>query len=58
MIIQSIVSNLRKWRDYRASERHIWNVVRELSNMTDRDLRDLGIDRADIETIARQTATA
>ena len=58
MIIQSIVSNLRKWRDYRASERHIWNVVRELSNMTDRDLRDLGIDRADIETIARQTPTA
>lgn len=58
MIIQSIVSNLRKWREYRANERHIWNAVRELSKMSDRDLRDLGIDRADIETVARQTGPA
>lgn len=58
MIIQSIASTLRKWREYRAHERQVWNAVRELSDMSDRDLRDLGIDRVDIETIARQTTTA
>jgi len=31
-------------------------VYRQLSNMTDRDLRDIGISRGDIETIARQSA--
>lgn len=34
--------------------RHVyWNVVRELSTYSDRELHDLGIDRADIEQIAR-----
>ena len=30
-----------------------WNVVKELSYYTDRELHDLGIDRADIPDIAR-----
>jgi uncharacterized protein YjiS (DUF1127 family) len=29
-----------------------WSVVRELSAYSDRELHDLGIDRADIEQIA------
>ena len=29
-------------------------TVRELSNMTDRELRDIGICRADIRRIARE----
>ncbi len=35
-----------------------WNVVRELSSYSDRDLHDLGIDRADISQIAREAAKA
>jgi uncharacterized protein YjiS (DUF1127 family) len=30
-----------------------WNVVHELSEYTDRELHDIGIDRADIHAIAR-----
>jgi uncharacterized protein YjiS (DUF1127 family) len=33
-----------------------WNVVRELSSYSDRELHDLGIDRADIGQIAREAA--
>ena len=33
-----------------------WSVVRELSAYTDRELHDLGIDRADIPQIAAQAA--
>ncbi len=33
-----------------------WNVVRELSSYTDRELHDIGIDRADIGAIARKAA--
>ena len=33
-----------------------WSVIRELSSYTDRELRDLGIDRGDIEHIAREAA--
>lgn len=32
------------------------NLVRELSNYTDRELHDIGIDRADIHSIARLAA--
>ena len=31
----------------------IWNVLQELSAYTDRELHDIGIDRADIYQIAR-----
>ena len=30
-----------------------WSVLQELSNYTDRELHDIGIDRADIREIAR-----
>ena len=33
-----------------------WNVMRELSYYSDRELHDLGIDRADIPDIAKQAA--
>jgi len=33
-----------------------WSVLRELSAYTDRELHDLGIDRADIEQIAYQAS--
>jgi len=33
-----------------------WNVVRELSYYSDRELHDLGIDRGDIPDIAKQAA--
>ena len=39
-------------RFFRA-RRTYWNVARELSNYTDRELHDIGIDGADIHSIAR-----
>ncbi len=33
-----------------------WQVIQELSSYTDRELHDLGIDRADIGHIAREAA--
>jgi len=33
-----------------------WNVINELSAYSDRELRDIGIDRADIAAIAEQAA--
>jgi uncharacterized protein YjiS (DUF1127 family) len=36
--------------------RRYWNVMHELSHYTDRELQDIGIDRADIPHIARQAA--
>ncbi|THD48162.1 MAG: DUF1127 domain-containing protein [Bradyrhizobium sp.] len=41
---------------YIRDRRTYWATVRELSAYTDRELRDIGIDRADIEHIARQAA--
>jgi len=35
-----------------------WNVVRELSTYTDRELHDIGIDRSDIPNIAAEAAKA
>ena len=46
MMIASVMRFLRARRTY-------WNVVQELSNYTDRELHDIGIDRADIHVIAR-----
>ena len=43
-------------RKYFRSRNVYWNVVRELSYYTDRELHDLGIDRADIQQIARTAA--
>ncbi len=33
-----------------------WNVINELSTYSDRELHDIGIDRADIAAIARQAS--
>ena len=36
--------------------RTYWSVVQELSTYTNRELHDIGIDRADIHAIARLAA--
>jgi uncharacterized protein YjiS (DUF1127 family) len=46
-----ISKKLRAWRRYR-------DTVRELSQMTDYELGDIGIHRCDIEFIARKAASA
>jgi uncharacterized protein YjiS (DUF1127 family) len=51
MTLKSLTSRFNVWRRYRAS-------VRELSQLTDRELNDLGICRADIEAICRKAAAA
>ena len=47
MNIQTLSTRFQAWRQYRAS-------VRELSRLTDRELSDLGIGRADIEYVAKK----
>ena len=49
--IKIITQKLAAWRRYR-------EVVRELSEMSDHDLWDIGIRRCDIGFIARQTVAA
>ena len=49
MTIKSITARFSAWRRYRTS-------VRELSQLSDRELYDLGLSRADIEPIARKTS--
>ena len=49
MSIKSITEKLNEWRRYRSS-------VRELSQLSDRELADLGISRADIEFVAKKSA--
>ena len=48
MTIKDIAARFNAWRRYRLS-------IRELSQLTDRELNDLGILRADIEAIARRS---
>ena len=47
MTIKSIASKISQWRRYRVS-------VRALSNLSDRELADLGIVRSDIEFVSRK----
>jgi uncharacterized protein YjiS (DUF1127 family) len=49
MKLFNVMRFLRERRTY-------WSVVQELSNYTDRELHDIGIDRADIREIARVAA--
>jgi uncharacterized protein YjiS (DUF1127 family) len=49
MSIKSITEKVTAWRRYRAA-------VRELEQLSDRELHDLGITRYDIENVARQSA--
>jgi uncharacterized protein YjiS (DUF1127 family) len=46
--LKSISEKLSAWRRYR-------DAVRELSQLTDRELSDIGIRRGEIETIVRQS---
>src|SRR5208282_4110399 len=46
--VKTISEKLAAWRRYRGA-------VRELSQLTDRELSDIGILRGDIETIVRQS---
>jgi uncharacterized protein YjiS (DUF1127 family) len=43
-------------RRFFRERRTYWTVVQELSTYTDRELHDIGIDRADIAAIARLAA--
>jgi uncharacterized protein YjiS (DUF1127 family) len=54
--IQETDMNFASFRRYFRARHVYWNVVRELSYYTDRELHDLGIDRADIPGIAEQAA--
>jgi len=49
MLNFNLVRLLRERRTY-------WSVVHELSEYTDRELSDIGIDRVDIRAIARLAA--
>ena len=48
-MMKTLAIKIAAWRRYRES-------VRELSRLADRELNDLGIGRADIQTIVRQSA--
>lgn len=45
----NVVKSYQNWRQYR-------NAVAELNSLSNRDLADLGISRADIDTIVRRSA--
>jgi uncharacterized protein YjiS (DUF1127 family) len=47
--VDTLRKRLRNWSRYR-------NTVRELSQLTDRDLADLGIARGDIRFVAKKHA--
>ena len=47
--LKTISEKLSAWRRYR-------DAVRELSQMSDRELNDIGIRRGDIEFVVRRSA--
>ena len=49
--IKSITEKLTAWRRYR-------DAVRELSQLSDRELDDIGIRRGDIEFIVRRSVVS
>lgn len=49
MSLKSISNWIGAWKRYRVA-------VRELENLSDRELADLGIVRSEIEIVARQSA--
>jgi uncharacterized protein YjiS (DUF1127 family) len=51
MFISMIISRVRAYLDYRAS-------VRALSGLTDRELADIGVDRGQINSAARNAVSA
>ncbi len=50
------IMGFEMFRRYFRSRNVYWNVMRELSYYTDRELHDLGIDRADVPDIAKAAA--
>ena len=48
-MIKTLTLKIAAWRRYRDS-------IRELSRLSDRELNDLGIGRADIAALVRQSA--
>ncbi len=46
---------LGRWRYARARRRRVARFTRELQAYTDRELHELGLDRADIPAVARGT---
>ncbi|MBF2715237.1 DUF1127 domain-containing protein [Agrobacterium vitis] len=46
----NVARSFNKWRKYR-------QTVTELGRMTTRELQDLGINRADIHSVARQSVS-
>ncbi len=48
-MLDNVVKNYRQWRNFR-------DTVDELNRLSNRDLNDLGINRSDITSIARQAA--
>ena len=48
-MFKNVKKKYRNWRTYR-------HTVNELSRLSDRDLTDLGIGRADIRAVARRHA--
>jgi uncharacterized protein YjiS (DUF1127 family) len=53
--LEGLVDLVRQWRRNRARKAMIAKTRRELRNLTDHELKDLGIGRSDIESIARGT---
>lgn len=51
LTISTLKTQLRRWARVR-------NTIRELSQLSDRDLADLGISRSDIRFIAKKHAAA
>ena len=51
LTVNTVAKRLRNWNRYR-------HTVRELSQLTDRDLSDLGICRGDIRYVAKKSARA
>ncbi|HMQ95525.1 MAG TPA: DUF1127 domain-containing protein [Amaricoccus sp.] len=53
--LRSILADFNAWRERQALYR---STAAELGALTDRDLEDLGIARADIRRIAREAVSA
>lgn len=51
MFVTTLLAKLRAWLRYR-------ETISELSRLSDRELYDLGIDRSEIETVARMHSYA